>query len=204
MLDRLIGREGRLVVYWLPLTEVNRNARVVLVGLTPGRKQAEMALATYNETGNAEAALRYAAFAGMRTRMCRWLDDLGVAEWLTLSSTVELFEVRHDLLQSTSLIRYPVFVGEDERNYSGTPRPMASPLLRSIIEEHLLPDLKSLSDALVVPLGVAVSESLQQLGIDALYGFPHPSGANGHAPKQFAAERDAMRKHVKEFTRLHP
>jgi hypothetical protein len=204
MLERVIGREGRLVVYWLPLTEPNRNARVVLVGLTPGRKQAELAITAYKETGDARAALRHAAFAGMRRRMCGWLDDIGVADWLALASTAELFETRHDLLHSTSLIRYPVFVGKDARNYSGMPRPMSSPLLRSIVEDHLLPELELLSDALVVPLGVAVSESLRDLEIDALYGFPHPSGANGHGPKQFAAERRAMRKHVKEFAKRHP
>ena len=204
MLDKIIGREGKLVVYWIPHGEVNRNARLVLVGLTPGRQQAEIALAAYQKTQNAEIALSKAAFAGMRKRMCGWLDDIGVADWLDLKSTTELFETRGDLLHSTSLIAYPVFVGTDERNYSGTPRPMTSPLLRSMVEERLVPDLKSLPDALVVPMGVAVSESLRLLGIQALYGFPHPSGANGHAPKQFAAESDAMRKMVREFAACKP
>ncbi|MGC1185671.1 MAG: hypothetical protein WBA31_11075 [Candidatus Dormiibacterota bacterium] len=107
-----------------------------------------------------------------------------------------MFDTQRDLVQTTSLIRYPVFVGEDGRNYRGSrPRPMESSLLSSIIESVFVPLLAELPDALVVPMGVAVSGALRELGVDpvrCLYGFPHPSGANGHGPRQFEQERAQM------------
>jgi hypothetical protein len=73
-------------------------------------------------------------------------------------------------------------------------------LLRRIVEEVLVPELATTTDALIVPLGTAVSGLLQSVrDVDptrCLFGFPHPSGANGHAASQFAARRDALRSKV--------
>jgi hypothetical protein len=147
------------------------------------------------------AAKATAAFAGMRKRMTGWLDDLGVAKWLDIGSTSALFETRSDLVHSTSAIRYPVFVGDDLRNYSGSsPSPDRSQLLMSIVTARLVPELASMPNALVVPLGNAVSRLMTSLAdVDpsrCLVGFPHPSGANGHAPKQFASQRASLRRKV--------
>lgn len=201
----LLDREGPLAVYYAPLSgAVNPKARVMLVGLTPGWTQTQIAFEACRQVlrrgGSEEEALAaakgQASFAGMRARLCRWLDSLGVEKWLGISSTEELFDTQRDLVQTTSLIRYPVFVGEDGRNYRGSrPRPMESSLLSSIIESVFVPLLAELPDALVVPMGVAVSGALRELGVDpvrCLYGFPHPSGANGHGPRQFEQERAQM------------
>jgi len=181
----------------------------VLVGVTPGWQQMRLAFeacrdALINQCGDDEcfaAVKATAAFAGMRTRITAWLDDLGVASWLDIESTSALFEERRDLVQGTSAIRYPVFVSDDLRNYTGSsPSPDRSELLMSIVSARLVPELASLPSALVVPLGNAVSRLLTLLAdVDpsrCLLGFPHPSGANGHAPKQFASERDALRRKV--------
>jgi hypothetical protein len=200
----LLGREGRLAVYYAPFDWINAEARIVIIGLTPGWTQTKIALETVHTAlrrGQSDedairAAKAQASFAGMRRRMCGWLDDLGVAKWLDISGTEDLFDTQRQLLQTTSAIRYPVFVGDDARNYSGhSPKPPKSPLLMSIIETMLLPELALLSDALVVPLGRGVASAIAGR-VDpsrCLFGFPHPSGASPHGPRQFEEERNQMR-----------
>src|SRR5262249_7443381 len=122
---------------------------------------------------------------------------LRVPPALGLESTTSLFTTDQALLHTTSVIRYPVLIGPDLANYRGrSPEPTKSKLLMSIVEDLLVPELASLNGALIVPMGRAVANTLRAIGVGAgrcLYGFPHPSGANGHAPKQFAANFPAMR-----------
>lgn len=201
----LLGREERLAGYYAPLDAINLGARIVLLGLTPGWKQTKIAFEAFRRAlsrGSSEdevfkAAKGQASFAGMRPRLCRWLDDLGVPAWLGISRTEDLFDAHAELLHTTSAIRYPVFVGDGAtNNYTGHgPAPLDSPLLMSIIESVLLPELTLMPDALVVPMGRSVSATLAGEGVSrsrCLFGFPHPSGANGHGPKQFLGERVAM------------
>ncbi len=206
-----IGQEGRLAVYYAPLDWINHSARIVFVGLTPGWTQTKSAFERFRHAlrdGQCEdealkAAKRQAAFRGMRRRLCDWLDKLRVQEWLHISGTDELFGVQDKLLHTTSAIRYPVFVGDNATNYTGhRPAPVDSPLLISIIGSVLLPELDSLPEALVVPMGRPVSEALRSKGFDAsrcLFGFPHPSGANAHGARQFAEEQAGMRKVVERL-----
>jgi hypothetical protein len=200
----LLGREGPLAVYYAPFDWINVDARIVILGLTPGWKQARIGLETVRDAlrrGQSDedaikAAKAHAAFAGMRRRMCGWLDALGVAEWLGISGTEDLFDTERRLLQATSAIRYPVFVGDEARNYSGhRPKPLKSPLLTSIVEAVLLPELAVLSDALVVPLGRAVASAIEGKVDPArcLFGFPHPSGAFAQGPQRFEEEQEQMR-----------
>jgi len=204
-----LDTDGPLAVYYAPMGgAVNRKARVLLVGLTPGWTQTQIAFQAYRQVlrdGGSEdealaAAKGQASFAGMRTRLCGWLDRLGVEKWLGIVSTEELFNTQRDLVQTASLIRYPVFVGEDGHNYRGSGRrPIKSALLWSIIDSVFVPLLAELPDALVVPMGVAVSGALHELGVDparCLYGCPHPSGANGHGSRQFEQERVQMQRVV--------
>lgn len=115
----LLGGEGRLAVFYAPFDWINIDARIVILGLTPGWKQTKIAFETVHAAlrrGQSDedaisAAKAQAAFAGMRRRMCGWLDDLGVAEWLDISRTEDLFDAQRELPQSTSAIRYPVSSG---------------------------------------------------------------------------------------------
>ena len=204
----LLGRDGKLAVYYAPLTSMNPKARIIIVGLTPGWTQTKIAYERCRaelKRGSTDAQAlksvsRDAPFAGMRTRLCGWLDALGVARWLDVDSSLTLFDANRSMLQATSLIRYPVFVGESGENYRGAGRrPINSDLLWSIIDSVFAPQLDKLPDALVVPLGVAVAGALRDLGVPAsrcLYGFPHPSGAYPYGQRDFLRDRSAMRKVV--------
>lgn len=206
-----IATEGALSLYYGPFDDINRSAKLVLIGLTPGWTEVQIAYRTYQESRTAEESQRTAmrtvkqsaSFAGMRNRLCSWLDQLGVPNWLGIETTTDLFSHRRDLLHPTSLIRYPVFVGPGRRNYTGhSPRPLDSAMLMGVIAECLEPELAALPDALIVPMGKSVNETLKAIAVSeerCLYGFPHPSGANAHAPREFAEHSDAMRHTVASF-----
>jgi hypothetical protein len=209
----LVGHEKRLSVFYAPFDSVCTDAPLVLLGLTPGWRQMCIAIEAYRtarrlgaEDDEAQRAVKAtASFAGMRSRIAGWLDDLDVNDALGVETSAALFE---DLsrLHTTSLVRYPVFVGDAMANYRGvSPRPEASPLLRSLISHLLIPELRALPDALIVPMGTAVARALVSLEVPfldrRLIGFPHPSGANGWANRQFAEHRDRLRAAVASWSR---
>jgi hypothetical protein len=181
------------------------------MGLTPGWHQARIAIEAYRKAlrsgTTTESALQIAgataSFEGMRTRLCGWLDKLGIADRLGIGSTTQLFEDSHShLLHSTSLVRFPVFVGAGRSNYSGhNPRPSASPLLSYVARNILAREIQELPQALIVPLGRAVGDGLAHLStpLHSLEGFPHPSGANGHGPAQFERNVGEMTDVVANF-----
>jgi hypothetical protein len=133
------------------------------------------------------------------------LDGLGLHEALGLASCWDLFGSRLDLLHTTAVVRYPVFVGGG--NFTGyTPDPLRHPLLRRFVVEALANELALTPDALLVPLGKVVAEALALLAREGLVsaarclpGLPHPSGANAHRHAQFAAAREAASGRMREW-----
>ena len=206
----LLGREGRLEAFYAPLHGVTANARIIIVGLTPGLSQMLLAFRVAR-TLLAEGwrppeifgeIRRQMAFAGtMRSNLIAMLDRIGVAERLDLPSTAALFERASDYLHSTSALRYPVL--KARRNYSGSPKVENSRLLTEMTTASLPQQLEQLPDALIVPLGRAVEGTLAYLGFDGsrrmLRAFPHPSGANGHRVAQFESEYRQLRRVVRAW-----
>ena len=143
----------------------------------------------------ARLAKGVASFVGpMRSNLTTMLDGIGLPETLGLQSSTQLFSSHGQLLHATSALRYPVF--KNGLNYAGSPLPTKHTALREMIEDLLGPELASFRNAIVVPLGKAVTTALDHLAsigqIDksrCLIGFPHPSGANGHRAKQFEKNR---------------
>jgi hypothetical protein len=130
----LLHRDGRLGLYFTPFDWVNVDAVVTLVGLTPGRRQAHLALtevvSALREGRSVDEALRRAdsaaSFAGsMRTNLVKMLDAIGLVRALSLRSTESLVAGDARLVTSASAILYPVCI--DGRNYSGSPQIAASP-----------------------------------------------------------------------------
>lgn len=130
------------------------------------------------------------------------LDALCLGEVLGLTSSAELFGRRCDLLHSTSILRYPVFVRG--KNYSGhSPEPRRHPYLNAAINEVFAPELDRLRGMLIVPLGRMVDEVVQELRWEPenryLAGFPHPSGANEHRHAQFEAVSGSLKRMVRRW-----
>ncbi len=111
----------------------------------------------------------------------------------------------HPLTHTTSVLPCPVFM--DGANYSGHRPPIGrSPLLAEIMMAHMGTELSSLHKPLIIPLGRAVEEALRLLAADGwlseaqvLWGFPHPSGANGSRHSQFEAALPGMLERIRDF-----
>jgi hypothetical protein len=195
---------GRVSVYYSPFDWINPSARLVIVGITPGRQQAENALMEAQRALRAgdptETVLRRAkntaAFSGaLRNNLVALLDHVGLQRWLGIGSCEAIFGASAHLVQTTSMLQYPVFV-DDGKNYSGSPAPTDHPLLRGMLLEHFGASVKHLGSAVFLPLGPVVTDALAWLASQGvldpsrvLSGLPHPSGANAERIAYFLGRK---------------
>ena len=210
---RLWNEDG-LELYYAPFDWANKDARVVLVGITPGAYQMRRALEVAAEHAGSDladdevlaACKASASFSGpMRDFLVSMLDDIGVAYGLGLVSAASLWAADQPMASFTSTICYPTFI--KGRNYSGeSPRIDQVPLLREFAERVLAADLSLTPHALIVPLGKRPTEWVGRLAergqvesVRCLLGLPHPSPANGHRTRQFAERRDDLRRRVHAY-----
>jgi hypothetical protein len=198
--ERVLARHGRYTVFYGPFESVpSQSVRLIIVGLTPGYTQLKLA----NSSSPAERRGR-ASFAGaMRNNLVAMMDQIGLAEALSLETTRQLFFDRGELLFATSALRYPVFVGGELRNFGGSQSMMSSQLFQEMVESFLEPQIEAMPASLVVPLGVAVQSVFAWLAkrgtfslARILRGFPHPSGGNGHRVEQFRNNKSALQAQV--------
>jgi hypothetical protein len=152
-----------------------------------------------------------APFSGFRDRLIGWLEYLGVHRALGLSTAAALWNADgHRYRHSTSAVRYPVL--KHGNNYTGrNPSLVGHSILRGYVLDVRAPELAMIPGALVIPLGVAVGQATDLLVREGrldpdrcLSGFPHPSGANGIKDREWAANRDALRRAVTAWFRVHP
>ncbi len=197
--DLLLGRNGGLTQHWAPFDHVPATARLAIVGITPGREQANNALRAFGEGlregQDVAGALRRAKLAGsfsgpMRTNIVGMLDSIGLHARFGVPTCAALFDPAAELAHFTSALRYPVFMGG--ANYNGTPDMLRTPSLRATIETLLAAEVRLLPNAFWLPLGpkpTAALGHLVALGVlradRVLTGMPHPSGANAERIKFF-------------------
>lgn len=206
--------EGRADVYYAPFDYINPAAKVAIVGITPGWTQMELAFQVARrglQIGMPSSDIlkkvkSAASFAGsMRHNLILMLDGIGLSRALGIESCATLFNKYENLLHSTSALRYPVFVHGE--NYTGhVPHLLGSRMFTRIMHQYLAEELTQVSDAIIVPLGASVSRALESLVnaglLDArrcLFGFPHPSGGNGHRAAQFRERRDDLSKRIESW-----
>lgn len=214
MASERVGARHVEMIY-APFDHINTSARVVIVGMTPGRFQAANALRAARKAllegrtvaEAAAAAKTFASFSGepMRTNLVRMLDLIGVGQWLGLASTASLWSDKGDLVHFTSALRYPVFV--DGQNWSGQPDMVRTPALRGWLEAYTGQELRALPNAVIVPLGPKVAAAMQALAAQGLVdgrrileGLPHPSGANAERIAFFLGGKAAERCSTKTNT----
>lgn len=204
-----LDSEGNIEIYYSPHNEyINESAKVILVGITPGWQQMELAFRTAihclkNQDSYEEACKQAkiaARFVGTtRNNLIQMLQEIRIHKLLDISSAEHLFHSECKLLHTTSLIKYPVFVSK--QNYNGhSPSLTKNAFLYEAALESFLSEINMLDNPLIIPLGKSVEQYLSQL-IDndmfdernILWGFPHPSGANGHRIKQFELAKESMK-----------
>jgi len=203
----LVAQTGRIAIYYIPFEVVNPAAKVMIVGITPGWTQMELAYRVARD--NLKSGLpsfevlrkvkATASFAGsIRGNLVQMLDGIGLHEALGISSSLLLFEQHFDMFYPTSVIRFPVFV--NGKGYTGSsPGITKTPLFHPYIYGRLSEEVRLVKDALVIPLGdsaTAVMQLLINRGVLAsercLVGFPHPSGANGWRKIRYEQNRDDL------------
>lgn len=198
-----IARDGNLSVHYIPFDMVNADAKVVLVGITPGLTQLVNALreaqVQLNAGADHQTVLKHAkqtgAFSGaMRPNLVSMLDSIGLARWLGIGTCNDLFGKDSHLVHTTSALRYPVFI--DGKNYNGTPNMLKHPFLRTQLLEHFGAEANLLRNAVFIPLGDKVSEALDFIAGHGhiareriLDGLPHPSGANAERVAYFLGKK---------------
>ncbi|PKR83439.1 hypothetical protein [Heyndrickxia camelliae] len=203
----------KIEVYYAPFDYINEEARIVIVGITPGwyqMKQAFSAVKSANHQWSDEEILhevkKQASFSGpMRKNLITMLDELQLQNHLGLSSTSELFGKANHFVHTVSILSYPVFY--KGKNYNGsTPNMLKSELLKKYILQQFTKELLALDNPLIIPLGVNVSKVLLYLAENGyidheliLRGFPHPSGGNGHRHKQFAENKEGMKQQLERY-----
>jgi hypothetical protein len=196
-------KDERLEIFFAPLDEINEKARIGLVGITPGLQQMVSALREFRaclDSGRSVseasfAAKRAAEFRGMRTSISKMLDYLGLQNWLGIRSCSEIFDVRRDLLHTTSAIRYPTFLSGKNYNGSGV-MALDHPQLRYLVDTCLKDEIEALPNAIWIPLGPKVAEIFDYLvrrgalkDEFVLSGMPHPSGANNERIAYFLGKK---------------
>lgn len=215
----LLEKDNKLAMYYAPHNEyINPNAKIVIIGITPGWQQMKTAIrqvAANLHLGLTEHQLLREAklsarFSGlMRSNLITMLDQCGLQHILGIQTTKQLFTTHHSLLHTTSVIRYPVFY--KDKNYTGhTPTIKQSTMLKHYAYEIFPEELKTLkNNTLIVPLGKVVDNIIQQVSGELnqqhtyLYGFPHPSGANGHRGKQFLQNYSNLKEKISHWGMSH-
>ena len=179
----------------------SKDTKLVLVGLTPGRRQHE----AINSSENALSG----SFKGMRKQIFAWFEILKISKILNIDNEDSIFNEKRFLKMTyiTSLLREPVYIKSNGKlsNYSGrNPFPWCNDDLTKLMHQTL--DILSRLDkpCLIVPMGQIVSEALVKFSsLDEshyiLHGFPHPSGANGHRHREFEENCPKLKKIVRRW-----
>ena len=211
----LLHRDRNIEIYYSTHNEyINEGAKIILVGITPGWTQMEKSIniarrcllenKSFGEI--AKISKEYCRFWGsMRSNLITMLDELNLNQYLDIKSSSELFLESKELLHTTSMISYPVFI--NGKNYSGhSPDFMGSELLKKYIFNSFKKEIRTLENPFIVPLGKSVERALKLLIVrgvieeeQCLFGFPHPSGANGHRLKQFKKNKESMMKSIERY-----
>ncbi|KZZ14744.1 hypothetical protein A3750_13645 [Oleiphilus sp. HI0079] len=195
---------SRYQSFYAPMDHINPEARIVLVGITPGITQAknayEAAQSSLNEGASLKEALETAkltaSFSGtMRKNLIRMLDHVNLNKVLGISSCETLFSDNQHLCHFTSVLRYPTL---KDKEMLKTAKPALSETgLKSLMETYFIGEVTQLSEAIYIPLGQGVADVLLHLVDRGLLmreqvfsGIPHPSGANAERIAYFLGQKE--------------
>ena len=170
---------------------VNPKAKVVIVGITPGKSQMKK-----SRVGkSAKEIKRENAFAGrMRPNLIRMLDAIGVNRLLNIKTCDTLWSTDFDQVQMTSLLTNATYYKGEM--FKGTPSILSTPrLMKELMDGFVAHDCRGCKKAILyVALGSKVEKvliSLKKQGelTAPIVTIPHASGFNGGRVAVFLKKR---------------
>ena len=193
----LLSKEGNIEIYYAPFDYINPQAKIVIIGITPGLQQMIQSFQAIKDGKSLREVKDLSSFkGGMRNTLVKFLDELKINKILKIQSCESLFNLNNQYLHSTSLVKYPVF--DKGKNYSGV-NILKKKILLDFIEDNFLKELEVFQGSIIVPLGNSVSSTIDYLNTKYqlklkyfLKGFPHPSGLNARKNIQFKENREEM------------
>lgn len=197
----VMGTDGKYSLRYIPFEHVAREAKLVIVGITPGTTQIKDAYDAFrfrsaagrsDEEALAAAKAKGAFSGGMRTRLIQMLEHFDIHGRLGVDAAADLWGTSAALLHSTSVIPHAAFEGS--KMFNGEfDAVMSSPLLKGSFEKDFIASLPLLpDDAHFITLGTTPNAALSYCadrGIirrDRILGmFPHPAGSSGSQVRYF-------------------
>ncbi len=209
--ELVIEKNGRDILRYIPFEHVNADAKLVIVGITPGPNQLRLA---YSEAqrlmaaGTATATLlhevkKLGAFGGsaMRPNLLRYLRHFKFDKILGIAEVESLWQENAGLFHATSVIPNAAFTttpGGGESMFAGSfAYLMASSLFRQCFMDGFVSTLRDINpDALYIGLGDCPADALQWCvdngylqARQCLGSFCHPSTSGGSAPSVYIRDK---------------
>lgn len=201
-----VDSDGRYSLEYVPFEHVNADARIVIVGITPGATQRDEACEEASRLlrrGLADDEIlrrvkKLAAFGGpaMRPNLERMIDALGIMALVGGGRASELWGGRAHLLHATSVVPHAAFVRG--KPFAGSFEEIQRVgVLRRSFERDFLPTLRHLRrDVYFIGLGptpaAALSLAADKGFIDRsriLGWLAHPSKSGGSQVSIYLGER---------------
>lgn len=209
-----LGRDGKYSLHYVPFEYVNKAAKLVIVGITPGPNQIQLAYAGAQRAIQAGlsdeevmiASKKQGAFGSdtMRPNLLKMLRHFGFDSILGVNDISSLWGSNAHLLHSTSVVPHAAFVQmrakgaiKDAPFAGDFDEVLRCSLLRTCYEERFLPALRSINaDALYVGLGRCPEQALAtavERGYlrkeQVLGAFSHPSTSGGSSVSYYLREK---------------
>ncbi|MBR4654471.1 MAG: hypothetical protein IKO72_14015 [Kiritimatiellae bacterium] len=180
---------------------VNPRAKVVIVGITPGNSQTKK---PRDGKSKKEIKRENAFMGGMRNRLVKMLDAIGVNKFLDIKTCDTLWSDDFDKVQMTSLLRDAT--SYRGKMYNGKPSILDTPMLRmALMDGFVKHDCRKCSAAeLYVALGPTVEKVLAWLKAEGkltapIVTIPHASGLNRERVAVFLKERTPKATDISEL-----
>ena len=214
--DMEVGREPKHTLQYIPFEHVNSEARLVIVGITPGPSQIALAYTTAQSLLKSHRPIdeimleikKIGAFGGasMRPNLVKILRHFRFDELLEIDDVESLWSENSSLLHSTSVVPHAAFRishGKEKMFAGSFDEVMRSSLLRECFMDCFVPSLMEIqSEAHYVGLGACPQAALRWcvkkdlLREEQVLGaFCHPSSSGGSTIKYYL--REATRSDLK-------
>jgi hypothetical protein len=205
-----LGREGRYSLHYIPFEHVNKVAKLVIVGITPGPNQLELAYETAQQrirACNSESETlvevkKHGAFGSktMRPNLTKMLNHFGFDEILGIDDINSLWGNNAHLLHSTSVLPHAAFEvrkGKDSPFAGDFNEVMGCDLFRECFLDCFVPSVNEInSEAKYIGLGRCPEQALVwcvekgYLRKDQVIGaLSHPATTGGSSVGYFLREK---------------